>query len=111
MGNSTKKWTSVGRIIAEMSVKEIIHTARGSLTQSAFAELLQTRQSLISKYESGKTNPPAEIINKCMNIIHGKNIESDISLTALEKRMRKVLWGPSQAQARKAFAVILDSLA
>ena len=111
MGNSTKKWTSVGRIIAEMSVKEIIHTARGSYTQSAFAELLQTRQSLISKYESGKTNPPSDIINKCIEIIHVEDIENDVSLKELQARIQKVLRGPAHAQARRAFAVILDSLA
>lgn len=99
------------------SVKETIRKARGSLTQSMFVEFLcehyeiKTSQGLISKYESGTTNPPAEIINKCMEIIHGKNADDDISLTELEERMRKVLIGPAQAGARKAFAVILDSLA
>ena len=96
---------------ADMSVKEIIRAARGKLIQSAFAEKLKTSQSLISKYESGKTNPPAGIINECIKIIHGKEIEGDISMKSLEILMRKVLGGAAQAQARKAFAVILDSIA
>lgn len=99
------------------SVKETIRSARGSLTQAEFVEFLRrnyginTSQGLISKYESGINNPPSNIIDKCLEIIHGKNSDDDISLTALEVRMKKVLRGPSQADARKAFAIILDSLA
>lgn len=111
MGNRLKQVDYVGRNSTEMSVKEIIRSARGELTQAGFAALLKTKQSLISKYESGNASPPANIIDKCMEIIHGKNIEGGISLKALEVRMRKVLRGPTQAEARKAFAVILDSLA
>jgi transcriptional regulator with XRE-family HTH domain len=98
------------------TVNEIIRNARGSLTQAEFVDLLKdhhgikTSQGLISKYESGNANPPSKIINKCIEIIHGKNANEDVSLTALEIRMRKVLRGPAQAGARKAFAVILDSL-
>lgn len=98
------------------SVKEIIRNARGSLTQAEFVDFLgdrygiKTSQGIISKYESGKASPPAGMIDKCMQIIHGRDIESDVTLKALEVRMRKVLGGPAQAGARKAFAVILDSL-
>lgn len=56
-------------------------------------------------------NPPAEIIDKCLEIIHKENADDDVSLAALEVRIKKVLRGPSQADARKAFAIILDSLA
>lgn len=111
MISKVKRAASENSKNAELSVKEIIRAARGKLTQTAFAELLNTSQSLISKYESGITNPPADIINECMKIIHGKNIKGDITLKALEERMRKVLVGPAHAGARKAFAVILDSLA
>ena len=100
------------------TVKEIIRNARRSLdlTQAEFVGFLRenhkikTSQGLISKYESGTTNPPADIIDICIEIIHGKNGDGDISLTALEIRMRKVLQGPSHAKARRAFAMILDSL-
>lgn len=112
MRNSTNKPFSIYPNTADMSVREIIRAARGSLklNQIAFAEKMQTSQSLISKYESGKTNPPADIIDKCMLIIHRENIGGDVSIKALEARMRRVLSGPAQAGARKAFAVILDSL-
>jgi len=99
------------------TVKEIIRNARGSLTQAEFVDFLKehhkikTSQGLISKYESGNANPPSEIINKCIEIIHGENADEDVSLTALEVRMRKVLRGPTHAGARRAFAIILDSLA
>lgn len=111
MKKSTKQATLIGSEITEMPDNEIVRTARGHHTQTEFAALLQTRQSLISKYESGKNNPPSGILKKCMAIIQGGNIEGDVSLEELEARMRKVLKGAAQAQARRAFAVILDSLA
>lgn len=103
--------------VNESSVKRIVRKARGSLTQKEFVtKLLQeanitTSQGLISKYESGQVNPPADIINACMNIIQDVNIVTDVSLDDLELKIRRVLTGPGKAQARKAFAVILDRLA
>lgn len=110
MGISAKLATFSSSNITEMPDNEIIRTARGFLTQTAFAALLQTRQSLISKYESGKNNPPSDILKKCIAIIQGENIEGDVSLDELEARMRKILKGPAQAKARKAFAVLFDSM-
>lgn len=110
MVGEIKQSASLANENVEMSVRGIIRAARGGSTQAKFAELLQTQQSLISKYESGVTNPPADVIDKCMKIIHGRTSDDEISLAALEVRMRKVLRGPSQASARKAFAIILDSL-
>lgn len=89
-------------------MKNIIKNARGSLTQTEFSQLLGTSQSLISKYESGVINPPALIIEACMAIIHDKNIDEDINLDELIQLMIKVLGGASQADRRKAFAVILS---
>ena len=94
----------------EISVKEIVRNARGSHTQIEFANILSTKQSLISKYESGKANPPAFIINECIQIIHKMNNSDDINISSLEIKMRRVLSGDSQAAARKAFAIILDSI-
>lgn len=119
MKNEARQSSSASAPKVVGTVKGIMRNARRSLglTQAEFVDFLKehhrinTSQGLISKYESGTTNPPAEIIDKCIEIIHGKNVDSDISLTALEMRMKKVLRGPSQAGARKAFAVILDSLA
>ncbi len=99
-----------------MTVKEIIKNARGNLTQIGFVEFLddqyqtKTSQGLISKYESGKVNPPASFIEVCMKIIHDENIPNEVSLDDLEERIRKVLTGPGKAEARKAFAVILERL-
>ena len=98
--------------IRKMTVKETMLAARKTLnlTQGQFAKQLNASQSLISKYESGSVNPPAHIIDECMRIIHEKNINGEISINTLEERLRKVLGGPERANARKAFAVILDSL-
>ena len=111
MRKSAKQATFIGSRITEMPDNEIVRTARGFLTQTAFAALLQTRQSLISKYESGRNSPPTEILKKCIGIIQGENIKDDVSLEELEVRMKKALKGPAQAKARKAFAVLLDSIA
>ena len=110
MRKSAKQADFIGKTIIEMPDKDLIRTARGHHTQTVFASLLETSQSLISKYESGSTHPPSDILKKCMGIIQGENIEDDVSLEELEVRMRKVLKGPAQAKARKAFAVILDSI-
>lgn len=111
MRKSAKQANLIGGRITEMPDNEIVRAARGFLTQTAFATALQTRQSLISKYESGKNAPPTNILKKCIAIIQGENIDDDVSLGELEARMRKILKGPAQAQARRAFAVILDSIA
>lgn len=103
--------------VSESSVKRIVRKARGSLTQQEFVAKLHqesniiTSQGLISKYETGQVNPPTDIIDACMNIIQDVNIATDVSLDDLELKIRRVLTGPSKAQARKAFAVILDRLA
>lgn len=100
----------------EMPIKEIIRNARGKLTQIEFVDFLNDQhqmkisQGLISKYESGKVNPPAFFIELCMRIIHGENIPDEVSLDDLEERIRRVLMGPAKAEARKAFAVILERL-
>lgn len=99
-----------------MTIREIIREARGTLTQKRFVELLykqhgiKTSQGLISKYQSGKVNPPATVIDACMKIIHEGNISGEVSLNDLEERVRRVLTGPAKAEARKAFAVILERL-
>jgi transcriptional regulator with XRE-family HTH domain len=116
---NTARESSASKPKAAGTVREIIQNARRSLslTQAEFVGFLKehhevkTSQGLISKYESGMTNPPSDIIDICIEIIHDKNGDGDISLAALERRMKEVLRGPSQAGARKAFAVILDSLA
>lgn len=117
MSSKSVKPLLPGDYMGYSSVKNIIRNARGNLSQAEFVELLKkhhrikTSQGLISKYESGKTNPQSNIIDKCMEIIHEKNPGGEISMRALEVRMKKVLNGPTQAEARKAFAIILDSLA
>lgn len=100
----------------EISVKGIVRNARASHTQIDFVSFLkdayqiESSQALISKYESGKANPPAEIIDACMKIIHSKNIPGEVSLNELAEKIKRVLTGPAQAEARKAFAIILDHL-
>ena len=119
MKNEARQSSSVSKPKTAGTVREIIRNARRSLdlTQAEFVSFIiehhkiKTSQGLISKYESGTTNPPADIIDVCIEIIHGKNCGEEVSLISLENRLRQVLRGRAQADARKAFAVILDSLA
>lgn len=112
--NTPTKSGSMSRVL---SVQGIIKHARGNLTQQRFVDLLKaehkviTSQGLVSKYERGKATPSVEFINVCLEIIHDENIEGDVSLKELGARLKKSLSGPSQAGARKAFAMLLDSLA
>jgi transcriptional regulator with XRE-family HTH domain len=40
-------------------------------TQGGFGRILGKSQGVVSKYESGKTEPPGEIVMHCMNILAG----------------------------------------
>lgn len=52
------------------SVEELIRTARDGRSQKQVADLLKVDQSLASKYERGKTNPPIGFISQCMHVVH-----------------------------------------
>lgn len=45
-----------------------------------------------------------------MQIIHKSNFSEDVSLTELITRIKDVLAGPNRAEARKAFAVMLNAI-
>lgn len=46
---------------------ELLRTARGDLTQTAFAEKLGVDRSCLSRYESEKLGAPTAVINYCLS--------------------------------------------
>lgn len=90
-------------------VQNIIRDARGDRNQSDFARLLGKSQGLVSKYERGIVNPPADVLEKCMDILQMHN-GGDVNTETLAKRVRSELSAPEMAYARKTIAALLDGL-
>lgn len=53
------------------AASQLIRDARSKtgLTQGEFAKLMGSKQSLISRYESTHTPPPADLLMHCMHIL------------------------------------------
>jgi len=90
-------------------IRNIISEARGNRTQAEFANVLGKSQGLLSKYESGKVNPPAAIVEKCMKMLNKVEDES-VSSDLLAKRIKAELKEPHHAYARKTIAALLDGM-
>lgn len=56
---------------ANRSPSEVIRSARSvkNLSQQAFGQILGKSQGVISRYEHGLVDPPAEILMQCMHIL------------------------------------------
>lgn len=54
-----------------LSAAELVRQARvqRGLTQGLFAEEIRRSQGLVSKYEAGRVEPPAEVLMHCLNIL------------------------------------------
>jgi len=95
----------------QFSVSALIRSARGTRTQKDFASLIGTTQPLLCKYESGKiTNPPAKIIEACLQHMHNRNNLAEITVGSIQRRVRDVLSGPERADARRAISELLYCL-
>ena len=70
------------------TIREIIRNARGRRNQNEFASMLGITQSTLSRYENGKVNPPADIIEQCM---HLTNISSDKDAPTAEELANLIL--------------------
>ncbi len=86
---------------------EIIRDARGNLSQAEFAQKLGRSQPVLSKYERGTINPPAEVVEKCIEILEQRN-EDDISIDMLIKRLNKEVSGERYKGVRRAIKLLLD---
>ena len=93
------------------SVEELIRAARDGRSQKEFADLLKVDQSLVSKYERGKTNPPISFINQCMHLVHTAADDDVPTADQLAERIRAALADPDLWQARSALSRLVDAFA
>lgn len=93
-----------------LTVRGIIKAARAGQTQHAFAAQLGIRQDLLSKYETGRVNPPAAIVETCMRLVHTGSGNIPPSADAIAKKIRLELASPEFASARAAIANLIDAL-
>jgi len=93
------------------SVEQLIRGARNGRTQKEFADLLEIDQSLVSKYERGKANPPISVINRCMRLVNTAEGEMAPSADQLAARVRATLAEPNMRQVRSALSRLVDAFA
>jgi len=76
-----------------------------SMNQQEFAQHLGKTQSVLSRYENGKVNPPNEIYMHCMHIISEEKTTSTI-----EQLINKVylLDEEQYSQLRNALCILID---
>lgn len=79
-------------------------------TQAEFALRVDSSQSLISRYESGEVDPPAQVLMQCVNILDA-SFSANVTLDALLILIRDRLRGASMTVARTALAQLVLSLA
>lgn len=90
-------------------IKDIVRKARGEMSQADFSKKIGKSQGLLSKYERGTANPPAETIEKCMKILETRE-KQNISSDALAKRIQAELKPSKYLHARQTIAAILDGI-
>jgi len=91
-------------------IGELIKRARNSRNQQEFAAMLGVTQSSLSRYESGKSNPRAEVIEQCMRLVHDAGSDQHPSADELADRVRTALADPGLGQVRSAFSKLLDAV-
>lgn len=92
------------------TIRGIIRAARGARTQEAYAAELGIRQDLLCKYEKGRVNPPASIVERCMRDVHTLSQRHTPSADMIAKRVRTDLAAPELEPIRAAIANLLDVL-
>jgi transcriptional regulator with XRE-family HTH domain len=92
------------------TVASIIRAARGKNTQDVFAAELGITQDRLSKYENGRTNPPAPVIEKCLKIVHDRQSRDPPNVHAIARQVETTLDGSENAELRRALALLLDHL-
>ncbi len=96
------------RVIMLSEPSRIVHHARKKLqlNQSDFAASIGKSQGVLSRYESGKVNPPVNIIMHCMHILDDGSATADI-----EQIISKIrnLNGDQHIKLRQALNTLLDS--
>lgn len=91
------------------SVGELIRTARNGRSQKEFAQLLDVKQSSVSRYESGKASPPIYVIEHCMRLVHTAGAYDAPTAEQLAERVRVALADPELGQVRSALSRLVDA--
>lgn len=97
--------------MAITSISQLIKTARDGRSQAEFARDMGVTQSTLSRYERGHANPKAEVIERCMRLVHWGNLETAPSVDQLVDKVRAQLGREDQAPLRVALSNLIDGLA
>lgn len=84
--------------------------ARSGRSQAEFAHEMGVSQSALCRYETGKTNPKTEVIERCMRLVHWDDQEIDSSVDELTDKVRARLGRADQAPLRVALSKLIDGL-
>ena len=93
------------------TVRGMVRAARGSATQKEFGiRLGGVDQALVSRYESGDVDPPAKVIEACMQVLRARDDMHEFSAKAIAHRIQTELQGDEHSDLRRAFVYMLDGL-
>jgi transcriptional regulator with XRE-family HTH domain len=90
-------------------ISALFTQARDGQSQKSFAQSLGVSQSSLSRYENGKANPPANIIEQCMQLVQRGNYLTP-SANALADRVKERLQTPEFSDIRFALSKLIDSV-
>ena len=96
--------------VSHLTVRGIIRAARGNRSQSEYAKDLGITQDRLSKYERGRTNPPAEIIERCMRDAFRQSAQLSPEADAVARKVERHLAGEEHSRIRQALDVLIDCL-
>jgi transcriptional regulator with XRE-family HTH domain len=96
--------------VAITSISQLIKAARDGRSQAEFARDLGVTQSTLSRYEQGGANPKAEVIERCMRLVHWGNEAGSPSVDDLADKVREQLSREDQAPLRVALSKLIDGL-
>lgn len=90
------------------TVRGMIKAARGTKSQPVFAAELGITQSTLSRYENGKANPSAQLIEKCMHILHTGARNSDPLYEYTVSIIEKSFSTSQDVKLRTALTYLID---
>lgn len=93
------------------SISQLIKAARNGRSQVDFAHELGVSQSTLCRYEKGGANPKAEVIERCMRLVHWGDQEREPSVDELANKVRTQLGRADQAPLRVALSKLIDGFA
>lgn len=92
------------------SITQLIKLARADRSQAEFARDLGITQSTLSRYEQGSANPKADVIERCMHLVHWGQDSGVPSVDDLANKVRARLNRDDQAPLRVALSRLIDGL-